>query len=266
MVGLRSVSIWRCEVGGALRRERRRRFGIDEGDVEEIWSVLNSILSEESGTEAIKQVSAFTGCLRPSPKLWYAIVSNGLTPPFLFSFSVSSQRGLRVIRTRVIENSTLIGKTANEAKFRVCFRAAIVAIQRGSKPPTGRLGEVRFEKNDVLLLQVGDDSPLLTKEYFDATNDYKQQGGGRMSRNTSRDDLAGSQHKTGLGNMVRRMTGTLSRNSSNNSLGEKEAGGVGEATTDEYFYTQILILESLVARRRLAAEVAQRSLLESFQE
>ncbi|GMI01604.1 hypothetical protein TrVE_jg9815 [Triparma verrucosa] len=191
VVGLRSVSIWRCEVGGALRRERRRRFGIDEGDVEEIWSVLNSILSEESGTEAIKQ------------------------------------RGLRVIRTRVIENSTLIGKTANEAKFRVCFRAAIVAIQRGSKPPTGRLGEVRFEKNDVLLLQVGDDSPLLTKEYFDATNDYKQQGGGRMSRNTSRDDLAGSQHKTGLGNMVRRMTGTLSRNSSNNSLGEKEAGGVG---------------------------------------
>ncbi|GMH78286.1 hypothetical protein TrLO_g10397 [Triparma laevis f. longispina] len=105
VVGLRSVSIWRCEVGGALRRERRRRFGIDEGDVEEIWSVLNSILSEESGTEAIKK------------------------------------RGLRVIRTRVIENSTLIGKTANEAKFRVCFRAAIVAIQRGSKPPTGRLGE-----------------------------------------------------------------------------------------------------------------------------
>jgi len=161
VVGLRSVSIWRCEVGGALRKERRRRFGIDEGDVEEIWSVLNSILSEESGTEAIKQ------------------------------------RGLRVIRTRVIENSTLIGKTANEAKFRVCFRAAIVAIQRGSKPPAGRLGEVRFEKNDILLLQVGDDSPLLTKEYFDATNEYKQQGGGRMSRNTSRDDLTGSQHKTG---------------------------------------------------------------------
>ena len=141
----------------------------------------------------------------------------------------------------------------------MCFRAAIVAIQRGSKPPTGRLGEVRFEKNDVLLLQVGDDSPLLTKEYFDATNDYKQQGGGRMSRNTSRDDLAGSQHKTGLGNMVRRMTGTLSRNSSNNSLGEKEAGGVGEATTDEYCYTQILTLESLVTRRSLQVRSGSRS-------
>ena len=83
VVGLRSVSIWRCEVGGALRRERRRRFGIDEGDVEEIWAVLHAILQEDTGTEAIKQ------------------------------------RGLRVIRTRVVEGSGLVGKTANEAGFRV---------------------------------------------------------------------------------------------------------------------------------------------------
>lgn len=95
VVGLRSVSIWRCEVGGALRRERRLRYGVDEGDVEEIWSVLNALLETEGGSEAIKQ------------------------------------KGLRVVRTRVPGDSTLIGKTAKEAKFRVCFRAAIVAVKRG---------------------------------------------------------------------------------------------------------------------------------------
>ena len=76
VVGLRSVSIWRCEVGGALRRERRLRYGVDEGDVEEIWSVLNALLETEGGSEAIKQ------------------------------------KGLRVIRTRVPVESSLIGKTA----------------------------------------------------------------------------------------------------------------------------------------------------------
>ncbi|GMI20563.1 hypothetical protein TrRE_jg10071, partial [Triparma retinervis] len=124
VVGLRSASIWRCEVGGSLRRERRLRYGVDEGDVEEIWSVLNALLETEGGGEAAKQ------------------------------------RGLRVVRTRVTGESTLLGKTAKEAKFRVCFRAAIVAVKRGGGVLGGTLRDVRFEKNDVLLLQVGDDSPL----------------------------------------------------------------------------------------------------------
>ena len=48
------------------------------------------------------------------------------------------QRGLRVIRTRVVDGSGLVGKTANEARFRVRFRAAIVAISRGTETPRGR--------------------------------------------------------------------------------------------------------------------------------
>ena len=37
VVGLRSVGVWRCEVGGGLRAERRRREGVDETDLDEIW-------------------------------------------------------------------------------------------------------------------------------------------------------------------------------------------------------------------------------------
>ena len=122
------------------------------------------------------------------------------------------------------------------------FRAAIVAISRGTETPRGRLGEVRFEKNDVLLLQVGHDSPLLTRDYFDATEEYKAAGQGKMSKNNSRDDLEGSGHH-GVGQMIRRMSKTaissMSRNSSSNSLDEKgkQEGAEGrkkQALNDAY--------------------------------
>ena len=108
VVGLRSISIWRCEVLGALRRERRRKYGVDEGDVEEIWSVLNALLEAEGG-----------------------------------SGELMKQKGLRVLRTKVPKGSSLIGKTAEEAKFRVCFRAAIVAVKRGGGVPVATLDNVR---------------------------------------------------------------------------------------------------------------------------
>ena len=171
VVGLRSVSIWRCEVGGALRRERRVRYGVDEGDVEEIWSVLNALLETEGGgTEAIKQ------------------------------------KGLRVIRTRVPGESSLIGKTAKEAKFRVCFRAAIVAVKRGGGVLGGTLRDARFEKNDVLLLQVGDDSPLLTREYQEAMEEFLKEGGGKMSRSNSRDMLLGGISSANKSSIVKRFS------------------------------------------------------------
>ena len=78
VVGLRSVSIWRCEVGGGLRAERRKRYGVDEGDVEEIFSVMHALLHADEGAQATKK------------------------------------KGLRVIRCRVRNHSRLVGRTAGE--------------------------------------------------------------------------------------------------------------------------------------------------------
>ena len=108
----RSISIWRCEV-----------MGTDLPDPEEIWTVLNALLSSERGIEAIKK------------------------------------RGLRVIRAKVTRDSRLVGKTATEVDFRKSYKAAIVAVKNGRGGSS--LSSVRFSAGDVLVLQASDDSPLL---------------------------------------------------------------------------------------------------------
>ena len=111
----RSISIWRCEPTGT-----------ELPDLEEIWSVLNALLSNESGIEAIKK------------------------------------RGLRVIRARVIEGSRLVGKTASEMDFRSTYKAAIVAVQQLVGGTTSSaLSSVRLNVGDILVLQASDDSPLV---------------------------------------------------------------------------------------------------------
>ncbi|KAL7576540.1 hypothetical protein ACA910_018036 [Epithemia clementina (nom. ined.)] len=113
----RSVSIWRCQV-----------IGTELPDVEQIWSVLNALLSTDSGVEAIKK------------------------------------RGLRVIRAVVIKGSRLIGKTATEVNFRNIYKTAIVALRQGGhNVPTANLSTVRFDVGDILILQASDDSPLLKR-------------------------------------------------------------------------------------------------------
>ena len=118
VVGLRSISVWRCEVGGGLRAERRRREGVDETDIQEIWSVLNALLESETGTQAVKQ------------------------------------RGLRVIRATVPPGSSLIGKTADLSEFKNRYLSAIVALQRNGANPAGGLKNIAFAARDVLILQV----------------------------------------------------------------------------------------------------------------
>ena len=117
----RSISIWRCEPSGT-----------DLPDLEEIWSVLNALLSNESGIEAIKK------------------------------------RGLRVIRARVIQGSRLVGKTASEMDFRATYKAAIVAVQqKGGGTTSSALSSVRLDVGDILVLQASDDSPLVNAPPID---------------------------------------------------------------------------------------------------
>lgn len=110
----RSLSVWRCEC-----------IGTEIPDLEEIWSVLNALLSIEGGVEAIKK------------------------------------RGLRVIRARVVKGSQLAGKTATEVDFRKVYKAAIIAVRKGAQNITQQLLSVRFDEGDILVLQASDDSPLL---------------------------------------------------------------------------------------------------------
>jgi di/tricarboxylate transporter len=155
----RSISIWRCEGVD----------GTELPDLEEIWSVLNALLSNEAGIEAVKQ------------------------------------RGLRVIRARVVKDSRLVGKTAAEVSFRRAYRAAIVAVGHSGKTTTTALSTVRFEAGDVLVLQASDDSPLLKKppeDFYknlkDTVKEEKETSGGAMSRTSS------------VGSFLRTMTGRKS--------------------------------------------------------
>eukprot|EP00977_Amphora_coffeiformis_P009247 scaffold2102_cov161-Amphora_coffeaeformis.AAC.31 len=115
VVADRSISIWRCQP-----------IGTEIPDLEEIWSVMNALLSTDTGTQAVKQ------------------------------------RGLRVIRATVREGSRLAGMTAAEVNFRQAYKAAIVAIQKQEGGNvSSALSLVRLNVGDVLILQAGDDSPLL---------------------------------------------------------------------------------------------------------
>jgi di/tricarboxylate transporter len=115
-----SLSIWRCECAGT-----------DIPDLEEIWSVLSAMLSNEDGIEAIKK------------------------------------RGLKVVRARVVKGSRLVGKTAVAGEFRERYKAAIVAVRKDQKNISTQLQTVSFDVDDVLVLQASNDSPLLFRPPHD---------------------------------------------------------------------------------------------------
>ncbi len=68
----------------------------------------------------------------------------------------------RVLSSNLVEAivshlSTLIGQKIKEANFRSKFNASIVAVRRGSQPLRGKIGEIRIEAGDQLILSVGQD-------------------------------------------------------------------------------------------------------------
>jgi len=57
----------------------------------------------------------------------------------------------------ISHESNLVGKTIKEAEFRMKFDAAVVAVRRGSEKLSGKLGNIRLQAGDTLLLAAGDD-------------------------------------------------------------------------------------------------------------
>jgi di/tricarboxylate transporter len=53
--------------------------------------------------------------------------------------------------------SSLLGQKVKTADFRAKFDAAVVAVRRGSKRLSGKIGSIRLEAGDTLLLAVGPD-------------------------------------------------------------------------------------------------------------
>ena len=104
-----------------------RLQAIEEGTTrDEIVTVIEALLSPTTGVEATKR------------------------------------KGEAVLRVRVREGSRLVGKTPAEVNFRVAYGAAIVAAQRGGRRPEGKLGQIRLAEGDSLVLQLVEDSPLLS--------------------------------------------------------------------------------------------------------
>jgi di/tricarboxylate transporter len=62
-----------------------------------------------------------------------------------------------VIEAVVAEFSSIIGKTVKASNFRNRYDAAIIAIHRNGERISGKIGDIRIEPGDVLLLYAGKD-------------------------------------------------------------------------------------------------------------
>jgi di/tricarboxylate transporter len=65
------------------------------------------------------------------------------------------QRRRRLCEAVVSRSSPLIGQTVREAQFRSHYNAAIVAIHRNGERLTSKIGDVKLESGDTLLMQTG---------------------------------------------------------------------------------------------------------------
>ena len=63
---------------------------------------------------------------------------------------------------RITKHSRLVGRTAEEVKFRENYQAAIVAVQQGGVNAVQPLSSLKFGVGDTLILQVSENSFLLS--------------------------------------------------------------------------------------------------------
>ncbi|MGK7397744.1 MAG: SLC13 family permease [Candidatus Cyclobacteriaceae bacterium M3_2C_046] len=62
-----------------------------------------------------------------------------------------------VVESVISNNSSLIGKTVKEADFRKRYDAAIIAIHRNGEKLTGKIGQIKLNPGDLLLVYAGAD-------------------------------------------------------------------------------------------------------------
>ena len=69
--------------------------------------------------------------------------------------SAQEQRRRRLCEVVVSRSSPLVGQTVREAQFRSHYNAAIVAIHRNGARLATKIGDVKLESGDTLLMQTG---------------------------------------------------------------------------------------------------------------
>ena len=62
-----------------------------------------------------------------------------------------------LVEVMITPNASIAGKTLKQAGFRSLFDAAVVAMRREGEPLSGKLGEIRLQAGDCLVLAVGPD-------------------------------------------------------------------------------------------------------------
>ncbi|MCP2669719.1 SLC13 family permease [Maricaulaceae bacterium EIL42A08] len=80
-----------------------------------------------------------------------AISGLSINPP------VSGHRHDNSYRAVISGDSVLVGRTLKEADFRSRFDASVLGIQRADQAVSGKLGDVRLQPGDLLLLAAGPD-------------------------------------------------------------------------------------------------------------
>lgn len=73
--------------------------------------------------------------------------------------------GTTLVRAKIKPGSRLIGMNAKTFGFRAKYKAAIIAVHRQGRSVSGKIGEVVLQEGDVLLLQAGKDSPLISSRH-----------------------------------------------------------------------------------------------------
>ncbi len=79
----------------------------------------------------------------------------GLEPASEADAKAQTERRRRLCEAVVSRSSPLIGQTVREAQFRSHYNAAIVAIHRNGERLTTKIGDVKLESGDTLLMQTG---------------------------------------------------------------------------------------------------------------
>lgn len=81
----------------------------------------------------------------------------GLTPATDQVFKLDAPATRRVLIEAVVsDRCPLIGKTIREGRFRTVYNAAVIAVARGGERVPGKLGDIRLQPGDTLLLEAGD--------------------------------------------------------------------------------------------------------------
>jgi uncharacterized protein with PhoU and TrkA domain len=80
---------------------------------------------------------------------------SGLTLPSLGMLTKKKQT--EVVEIVISHNSTMIGKSVGEVRFRARYDAAVIAIHRNGERISGKIGDIIIKAGDVLLLYTGID-------------------------------------------------------------------------------------------------------------